>query len=151
MKRAKPKEASGPKPVPKKTDTRAGQPGRVLLRLLGDYPLKGSAAGLKLELARVLDLTYDQILYAGFTKTRVAVRLAKSAGDALQRCIQKGLPAEPDGGHAFFCKGVPSTILSHNGPRDITPLLAAEVKSATGQDLIRSVRTAKGLVVVLRG
>jgi len=57
VKRAKPK--SGPKPAPEKKDTRAGQPGRVLLRLPGDYPLKGSAAGLKLKLARVLDLAYD--------------------------------------------------------------------------------------------
>jgi len=145
------KQVPDPKPTPKKKEPKAGQPGRVLLRLPGDHPLKGSAAGLKLELARVLDLTYDQILYAGFTKTGVAVRLAEAAGDALQLCTSKGLPAEPDGGHAFFCKGVPSTILAHNGPRDITPLLAAEVRSATGQDLLRSVRTAKGLVVVLRG
>ena len=59
MKRTKPKEASGPKPALKKKDPRAGWSGRVLLRLPNDYPLKGSAAGLKLELARILDLAYD--------------------------------------------------------------------------------------------
>ena len=69
----------------------------------------------------------------------------------MRLCLQKGLPAEPDGGYAFFCKGVPTLILSHNGPRDITPLLAAKVKAAIGQDLIRSIRTAKGLVIILKG
>ena len=59
MKRTKPKEAIGPKPALKKKDPRASQPGRVLLRLPDDYPLKGSAASLKLKLSRVLNLIYD--------------------------------------------------------------------------------------------
>ena len=59
MKRAKPKAASGPKPAPEKKGPKAGLPSKVLLRLPGDHPLKGNAAGLKLELARTLDLPYD--------------------------------------------------------------------------------------------
>ena len=79
----------------------------------------------------------------------MAVRFSEKVGDALQLCLGKGLPAEPDGGHAFFCPNVPTTVLAHNGPRDIGPLIAAKVKAATGQDLVRSVRTPAGLVVVL--
>ena len=63
----------------------------------------------------------------------------------------KGLQAEPDGGYAFFCKGVPTTLESYNGSRDISSLLATKVRTATSQELIRAVRIAKGLVVVLKG
>jgi len=59
VKRAKLKAAPGPKAAPEKKGLRTDQPGRVLLRLPGNHPLKGSAAGLKLELARTLDLSYD--------------------------------------------------------------------------------------------
>ena len=59
MKRAKPKAALGLKPAPEKRSPKAGLPSRVLFRLPRDYPLKGNAIGLKLKLARTLDLLYN--------------------------------------------------------------------------------------------
>ena len=101
----------------------------MLIRLLDKHHINKYSTRLKLEVANTLDIKYDQILYTGPTKTSITIRLAKSARDALRLCLIKGLPTKPNGGYAFFYKSVPTAFKSYNGPRDITPLLAAKVKS----------------------
>lgn len=126
------KQYSG-RPAKPGATLRAARLDRVLVKVPPDYPLKRDGpSGLKLRLSETLGLPYDQVLYAGFTKTSVAARFSDKAGDALKLCLEKGVPAKPDGGYAFFYPNVPYIVLAYNGPRDVRPLIVVEVKAAIG-------------------